>query len=203
MDSPVHTIVLGSGSPRRLQMLEEAGWQVESRPPAIDDGEIRIQVETPERAVMALAWFKAAQLGMPGGALVGIAADTVCVSGGMILGKPEDALDARRMLEQLQEEVHVTMTGVCLLRPGCRREFLLDAARVEFGRLEESQLESYLDSGEWRGKAGGYNLVDRQAAGWPVRCEGDPDTVMGLPMRRLQPMLQRLAAASTPPGHPE
>ena len=201
MDSSDHTIVLGSGSPRRPRMLQEAGWQVEVRPPRIDDGEIGIQAQSPARAVLALTWFKAAQLGVLGTALVGIAADTICVTEGEILGKPEDALEAREMLQRLQGRVHVTMTAVCLLKPGCSREFLLDAARVDFGVIGESELQAYLDSGEWRGKAGGYNLVDRQAAGWPVRCEGDPDTVMGLPMRRLQPMLRRLAGTSARPGN--
>ena len=79
---------------------------------------------------------------------------------------------------------------------------MIDAARVAFGVLGESELQEYLESGEWRGKAGGYNLVDRQEAGWPVRCDGDPDTVMGLPMRRLQPVLRRLAQSSPGPGNP-
>ena len=132
--------------------------------------------------------------------MIGIAADTICVADGGILGKPGDALEARRMLQRLQGGVHLTMTGVCLLKPGCAREFVLDAAKVEFGMIDDTELQAYLDSGEWQGKAGGYNLVDRQAAGWPVRCEGDPDTVMGLPMQRLQPMLRRLAGSSAGPG---
>ena len=75
MDFHDHTIVLGSGSPRRLRMLQDAGWRVESRPPAIDDGEIRIRSGTPSRAVLALTWFKAAQLEVLQGDLVAIAAD--------------------------------------------------------------------------------------------------------------------------------
>lgn len=177
-------------------MLQEAGWPVEVRPPAIDDGEIIVQEGTPARAILALTWFKAAQLGPLEGALVGIAADTVCVTRGRILGKPKDEIEARWMIERLQGHVHHTMTAVCLLQPDRPREFLLDAARVEFGAIRESELQAYLDSGDWQGKAGGYNLVDRQTAGWPVRCEGDPDTVMGLPMRRLQPILRRLADIS-------
>lgn len=193
METRNDMIILGSGSPRRLQMLRQAGWEVESRPPAIDDGEIDVQAGTPAQTVLALAWFKAAQLGALGEAFVGIAADTVCVSAGTILGKPVDAEDAFRMLERLQQGVHVTMTGLCLLRPGCSRFFIVDEARVEFGRVARADLAAYVESGEWEGKAGGYNLADRQSAGWPVRCQGDPDTVMGLPMRRLQPILDRLS----------
>lgn len=193
METRNDTIILGSGSPRRLQMLRQAGWEVESRPPAIDDGEIEVQAGSPAETVLALAWFKAAQLGALGKAFVGIAADTVCVSDGEILGKPVDAEDALGMLDRLQGATHVTMTGLCLLQGGSSRLFLFDQAHVEFGRVPPSALSAYVESGEWRGKAGGYNLVDRQSAGWPVRCEGDPDTVMGLPMRRLQPMLDRLS----------
>ena len=202
MDYANHTIVLGSGSPRRHRMLLEAGWSVEVRPPAIDDGEIVVQAQNPARAILALTWFKAAQIGGFHGASLAIAADTVCVTDGEILGKPGNAMEARAMIERLQGRVHQTMTAVCLLKPGGSREFMIDAARVAFGVLGESELQEYLESGEWRGKAGGYNLVDRQEAGWPVRCDGDPDTVMGLPMRRLQPVLRRLAQSAPGPGNP-
>ena len=200
METRNDMIILGSGSPRRLRMLRQAGWEVESRPPAIDDGEIDVQAGTPAQTVLALAWFKGAQLGALGKAFVGIAADTVCVSDGTIMGKPVDAEDALRMLERLQQGVHVTMTGLCLIQQGCARFFLVDEARVEFGRVARSDLAAYVESGEWEGKAGGYNLVDRQSAGWPVRCEGDPDTVMGLPMRRLQPILDRLSLQADATG---
>lgn len=174
-------------------MLREAGWRVEVSPPAIDDGEILVQSGNPTSTVLSLAWFKAAQMELLGGAFVGLAADTVCVSKGRILGKPHDPAEALEMLGQLQGGVHMTITGVCIIHRDHSRKFLFDAARVDFGDLSRSDITAYVDSGEWRGKAGGYNLVDRQVAGWPVRCQGDPTTVMGLPMLKLQPMLERLA----------
>ena len=75
---------------------------------------------------------------------------------------------------------------------GRERLLFTDSSTVEVDRIPSETLDAYLDGGEWRGKAGGYNLVDRVADGWPVRCVGDPDTVMGLPMRRLRPLLERL-----------
>ena len=67
---------------------------------------------------------------------------------------------------------------------------MCDVARVWIGDVSRTTLEEYLSSGEWRGKAGGYNLLDRLAAGWPIRVIGDTTTVMGLPMVQLNRQLQ-------------
>ncbi len=191
-------VILGSASPRRRRLLEEAGWTVEQRPPAIDDGELMIDTGTPEATVAALAWFKAAQLGPPeGDAVASIAADTVCVVRNEILGKPGDQADAARMLGLMAPGRHRTLTGVCVLGRNGGRRLFVDAATVEMDAIEPASLQTYLDSAEWRGKAGGYNLADRVAAGWPVRCWGDPTTVMGLPMRRLLPILAELGSSET------
>lgn len=190
------TIILASQSPRRLDLLRSAGWNVDPRPPAIDDGRLEIEAGDPETTVLSLAWFKAAQLGPPTDAFASIAADTICVAAGRILGKPSDRTEAREMLGLLQDGAHRTLSGVCIVLKNGERRFMVDAARVEIGELDLQVIEGYLDGDEWGDKAGGYNLADRQAAGWPIRCEGDPGTVMGLPMRRLQPWLRRLAASS-------
>jgi predicted house-cleaning NTP pyrophosphatase (Maf/HAM1 superfamily) len=67
------------------------------------------------------------------------------------------------------------------------------------GRLDETTLETYLAGAHWQGKAGGYNLLDRMNAGWPLTYEGDPTTIMGLPMNRL---IDRLNVVLGPPGRP-
>jgi septum formation protein len=59
---------------------------------------------------------------------------------------------------------------------------------VTWGDVDDDAIDEYVASGQWRGKAGGYNLEERLEAGWPIECEGDPTTVMGLPMRRLAAM---------------
>jgi septum formation protein len=87
---------------------------------------------------------------------------------------------------------HQTITGVCVLDQGGRRLLLSDIATVELGSLSVGALDQYLDSGEWMGKAGGYNLIDRIEDGWPLACLDDPTTVMGLPIRRLLPILERI-----------
>ncbi|MEE2896004.1 MAG: Maf family protein [Planctomycetota bacterium] len=191
-------LVLGSASPRRLEMLRGVGFDVESRPPPIDDGAVRVWRGSPADTVLSLAWFKAAQMNDLDEGDVGLAADTVCVVGGRILGKPRDRRDARGMLTALQDGPHTTITGVCIVMKGRTRLLFTDSSTVEVDRIPSETLDAYLDGGEWRGKAGGYNLVDRVDDGWPIRCVGDPDTVMGLPMRRLRPLLERLCGGPGP-----
>jgi septum formation protein len=186
-------LILGSASPRRRRLLEEAGWAVDQQPPVIDDGLLPLHAATPEATVAALAWFKAAQMALPvGEAVAAIAADTLCVAGNRLLGKPVDRNEASAMLRQLLSGRHQTLTGVCIRHRDGRRQLFVDAATVDMQAPAPEEIESYLDSEAWRGKAGGYNLVDRQAAGWPIRCFGDPTTVMGLPMQRLSPILDAL-----------
>ena len=72
---------------------------------------------------------------------------------------------------------------------GGGRSLFWDSARVTVGAIDERALQAYLDSGEWRGKAGAYNLYERIEAGWPIQFEGDPTTIMGLPMRKLSQLL--------------
>lgn len=186
-------VILGSASPRRRRLLEDDGWEVVQRPPRIDDGEVDLPSSDPRSTVLALAWFKAAQMPAPNHeCIAAIAADTVCVLEDRILGKPGDLAQARAMLQGLLGGRHRTLTGVCVTGRGRDRRLLVDGATVEMGPVSESELEAYLQTGEWRDKAGGYNLADRIAAGWPIRCIGDPTTVMGLPMARLGPLLRRL-----------
>lgn len=188
------SVLLASASPRRQLLLREAGLNVQVHPPDIDDGQLQCGKVDPQQWVMALAYLKARRvLEMLGGRSSGIVigADTVCVHEGRILGQPVDVNHARWMLMLMRDAAHVTMTGACILKHG-QRFLLFDCAEVHLGELSEQQVDAYLESGNWRGKAGGYNLTERIAAGWPVRCVGDPTTVMGLPMRKLEPMLRLL-----------
>jgi predicted house-cleaning NTP pyrophosphatase (Maf/HAM1 superfamily) len=66
-----------------------------------------------------------------------------------------------------------------------------DTATVEIGELDHAELERFLTENRWEGKAGGYNLTEVVARGWPVRCEGDPHTVVGLPLAQVAPVLRR------------
>jgi septum formation protein len=177
-------------------MLDALGVPVTVLPIGVDDGRLRPGRVTPGQWVMALAYFKARwgheHLG-PADTGTILGADTVCVHGGRILGQPRDAAHARAILGALRDAAHVTITGVCLLERADRRRWMLvDRAAVRVGPIPDDDLDAYVASGQWRGKAGGYNLEERIEAGWPITCDGDPATVMGLPLRRLEPWLDRM-----------
>jgi len=141
---------------------------------------------------------------LPGGAVL-LTADTIGITpNGELVGTPETVEQARVMLRSLLGQTHTIATGVALRLVGDEPRSFADTARVNMGQVSDAALEQYLRSGQWAGKAGGYNLAERVAEGWPITVEGDPGTVMGLPMRRLAPMLVELGvpqhhASTTPP----
>jgi septum formation protein len=190
------TLWLASGSPRRRRMLAEAGIEATVRPAAVDDGRLEPGGVPPRWWVAALAWFKAAAVARdltaedPAARGLVLAADTVCLLQGRITGQPADAAAAAETIRRVADTEHEVLTGVALLEvPGGRRRLLVDAARVRCGPLDPEEIRTYVATDAWRGKAGGYNLEERLAAGWPLSCEGDPATVVGLPMRRLEAIL--------------
>ncbi|MBT8486582.1 MAG: septum formation protein Maf [Phycisphaerales bacterium] len=189
---------LASRSPRRRALLESAGVPLRVCPAGIDDADLAVAPVPPRQWVMALAYLKARWVAdalrarTPPAAGTVLGADTVCVHDGRVLGQPRDAAHAGAMLRVLRGTTHETITGVCLLDSTCdARWTLVDAAQVAIGAIGDAEIDAYVASDAWRGKAGGYNLQDRLDAGWPIRCDGDPATVMGLPMRRLSSWLER------------
>ena len=150
-----------------------------------------------------MAWLKARSVmlqelavDLRGGTI--IAADTVCELDGRIIGKPSSEASARDMINRFQNRSHGVTTGVCLLRAdGSERCLFTDTASVTLGHLSDDQVSSYLATGDWQGKAGGYNLMERVEAGWPLEWTGDENTVIGLPMRRLVSMLRSSAVEET------
>lgn len=193
-------LVLASASPRRRELLESAGFRPRTLAADLEDDAVRVRFLLPAALVEALAAFKAARVGrlLAGagepGAVV-LAADTLCFEGSRPVGKPRDAAEAAAFLRAWRGKPHRTVTGVCVLADG-RRTLFSDAATVEVGDLDDGEIDRYVASGQWRGKAGGYNLADRLAAGWPIRCEGDPTSVMGLPMVRVVPLLRSMGCVT-------
>lgn len=183
-------IYLASRSVRRCTLLREAGIEHEVVDADIDDGELRYTGVDAASWVIALAYLKARAgldaIAGDGRALV-IGADTVCVLDEEVLGQPADRGEAARMIERFQGRSHAVLSGVALLdaRSGQREVFAV-RADVTLGELDPAEVGRYLDSDEWRGKAGGYNYTDRVAAGWPLACDGDETAVVGLPMNELR-----------------
>ncbi|MCC7408795.1 MAG: Maf family protein [Phycisphaeraceae bacterium] len=192
-------VLLASRSPRRASLLAEAGIPFDQiDPPFADPPSPASEAGDAITHAVELARLKAESC--PKGTGVLIAADTIVVSpDGLLLGQPQDADEARTMLKRLLGREHQVVTGVMLiaLRDGVetRRLSLADVARVTLGPVTPRELDEFLEQGRWRGKAGGYNLAELEGR-WPVKVEGDPGTVVGLPMRRILPILREWSNGS-------
>lgn len=206
IEARARRLVLATQSARRRRMLEDAGVSFDLAPAGVDDGPLRPGGGTARQWVASLAILKAeaARRAMSlierADALI-LGADTIVVAGEAIIGQPADRADAERILRTLSGGAHSVVTGAALIEGATgRRTLLVDAAGVRVGAIDPASMASYLDSGEWRGKAGAYNLSERLEAGWPIEYEGDPATIMGLPMQRLLPILRDALAGARRPG---
>ncbi|MEO0483398.1 MAG: Maf family protein [Planctomycetota bacterium] len=206
---PEPALWLASRSPRRRELLDEAGVAhsvIEAA--GVDDSELRPGRTTPASWVAALAWLKAAagaDAVAERGQSVILAADTLCALPGLglrgLLGQPAHPDEARRTIRRLRQGRHEVLTGVALYCMGTGvRDVFVDRAAVSWGAVSDAEIDLYVASGAWRGKAGGYNLRERIDAGWPIEFDGDPTSIMGLPMRALGPRLARFGIETTGPG---
>jgi septum formation protein len=182
-------LVLASASPRRLDLLARIGVVPDRVLPADIDESPR-KAELPRRLAQRLAAEKAAAAAAlaPPDALV-LAADTVVGVGRRILGKPADREEARRFLALLSGRRHAVTTGVVLHRPGAKPVTRLVETNLAFQRLTDQQVEAYLDSGEWDGKAGGYAIQGR-AEMFCRFLSGSWSNVVGLPLFETAQMLR-------------
>jgi septum formation protein len=195
-------LILASGSPRRRELLQEAGYEFAVVPPK-EDVECGVCSESgPARLVAELALRKATAVrqqllaepisGNRDPRSVIVAADTVAECDGLILGKPRDESHARAMLTQLSGRDHRVLTGVCLWPFLGKVNPLIRVAvtKLRMDQLTGEQLDEYLDSGQWEGKAGAFGFQDR--LGWVHIVEGSPSNVVGLPLELLMEMLAEL-----------
>ena len=179
-------LVLASGSPRRLGLLNQAGIEPDSLLPA-EVGEMPLKGELPRALATRLARAKAeAALNMVRldeelrGAFI-LAADTVVAVGRRIMPKAEMLDEAAACLRLLSGRNHRVYTAVCLVTPKEAFRHRLVETRVRFKRLSKEDLEAYLASGEWRGKAGGY-AIQGLAGTFVVKIVGSYSSVVGLPL---------------------
>lgn len=177
-------LVLASGSPRRLALLNQAGIEPDLLMPA-DVDETPERGELPRRLAQRLSQEKAKLVagrakdaGM--NALV-LAADTVVAVGRRILPKPDLVDEAEACLRLLSGRTHRVYTGICLVDPRGRAATRLVETRVRFKRLSRDEINDYLACGEWRGKAGGY-AIQGIAGGFVVKLVGSYTNVVGLPL---------------------
>ena len=179
-------LVLASGSPRRVALLNQAGIEPDTLRPA-DVDETPRRNETPRACANRLARAKAdaavksVQLDDElRGAFI-LAADTVVAVGSRILPKAELVDEATQCLRLLSGRNHRVYTAICMVTPrGAYRQRLVET-RVRFKRLSEDDMQAYIGSGEWRGKAGGY-AVQGIAGSFVVKLVGSYSNVVGLPL---------------------
>ena len=184
-------LILASASPRRAEILRDAGYHFSILSSAID--ETPYADESPKHLVQRLANSKAdlAAVRAVGPAIL-IAADTEVVLDGHIFGKPRSSDDARRMLTKLSGRTHAVLTGVCLIRlPDVERISFVETTLVTFAHLSDEEITRYLATGEPHDKAGAY-AIQGYAARYIPRIEGCYFNVVGLPLARLQQALTEL-----------
>lgn len=186
-------IVLASASPRRQELLRNAGISFTVEPANID--ETPLPGEPPKNCVERLAREKALAVHprCPSDYVLG--ADTIVVIDNIILGKPRDAEDAARMLQLLSGRKHEVITGVCLCSPaGSESEITAsETTLVTMCEISDEEIESYVATGEPMDKAGAY-AIQGIASRWIPRIEGDYSNVVGLPVARVHSMLRRSGA---------
>ncbi len=184
-------IILASRSPRRRELLQEAGYPLEVIPPDETAERGLASDESPAELVARLARDKVADVGarIEAGLIVGC--DTVVECAGRILGKPADIGHARQMLEALRGRRHRVLSGLCVWKkPGGTPRVRIAATLLDMDPLTDAQISDYLASGAWKGKAGGFGYQDR--LGWVHIVSGSESNVVGLPMETLDEMLREL-----------
>jgi septum formation protein len=183
-------LILASASPRRRELLIRAGYDFIVQAPALDEPNHLPVGLPPASYAESLAYFKARSVAEANPDAMVLGADTVVALGNDILGKPADADDARRMLKDLSHNRHAVITGVALLGPGDQRIIAADVTYVTMRPMGEREIEDYIASGEWQGKAGAY-AIQETADKFIVKLEGSFSNVVGLPMELLARLLSR------------
>jgi len=181
-------IVLASSSPRRKDLLEAAGFEVEIRPSEVTELSCGLP---PRDLVEANAVMKALDVAHTVNGDLVLAADTVVVLDGEILGKPRDRSHAAEMLGRLSGRVHEVLTGVCLVRGGSKKICLfVESTRVSFRSLDGAMIRAYLAEIDPLDKAGSYAAQEDQGR-LIERIEGSLENVIGLPVARIMEALRQ------------
>ena len=184
-------LILGSGSPRRLELLAQIGVVPDAVTPPDIDEDVR-NGELPRDYVRRIAAEKVAAISAPDDAVV-LCADTTVALGRRIMGKPADAEEARSFLDLLSGRRHKVITAVTVRRAGRIRARDVQTT-VMMKRLSPRERDAYIASGDWRGKAGGYAIQGPAGAFIPW-INGSFTSVVGLPLAETATLL---AAAGYP-----
>jgi septum formation protein len=188
----MHRLILASASPRRRELLKQAGFTFEVRPAQVNEDPY--PDEDPIAYVVRLARHKAKSVlaeissDAPAQSAVVLGADTTVTLDGHILAKPEDAADAARMLRMLSGRTHRVITGVAVAS-ATGTEVATEITGVQFLTLTDEEIDAYIATGEPMDKAGAYG-IQGYAAKWIPRIEGCYFNVVGLPLALVSTMLE-------------
>jgi len=185
-------IVLASASPRRQELLRNAGIPFTVQP--ADINETPLAGESPRAYAERLAREKALAVWQSRSQDYVLGADTIVVVDGAILGKPRDRDDALRMLRLLSGRTHVVITGVCLVGPvSSNIQIAAEITFVTMCEVTDDEIRDYVATGEPMDKAGAY-AIQGIASRWIPRIEGDYSNVVGLPVALVYAMLRERGA---------
>jgi septum formation protein len=184
-------LILASTSPRRAEILHDAGFSFVVVSSAVD--ETPYPGESPSELVQRLANAKAELVAArAAGPAIVLAADTVVTLEGRLFGKPRSSDDARHMLENLSGRTHAVVTGVTLIRlPDAERRTFVESTLVHFAQLSPEEITRYLATEEPHDKAGAYAIQGR-AGRYIPRIEGEYFNIVGLPLARVTQALADL-----------
>lgn len=188
-------IILASQSPRRSDLLAEAGIAFEAVNPRYEEPSTDGLHVNPAAFAQSASYYKAASLAddYPDRFILG--ADTVVAVGNRLFGKPADINDARDILTALMGVTQQVITGVTLLHPASDRRLIAhDITNVTMRRMSNEELETYLAGGDWQGKAGAYG-IQGEADRFVEKCEGSYSNVVGLPIELVKRMLRKFSTA--------
>lgn len=189
-------LILASQSPRRRELLEQAGYKFEVILPSPEAECGKCSGESPVDLVARLAMQKAKDVAIRTEEGIVIGCDTVAECMGQILGKPEHRDHASEMLRLMSGRTHHVFSGLCIWkRPGDEPVIRVDATRLRMDELSSDSIESYLDTDLWVGKAGGFGFQD--GLDWVHIEDGSESNVVGLPMELLDEMLREMFPAES------
>jgi septum formation protein len=193
---PAPRLILASGSPRRQSLLAQAGYVFQVHPADIDEEAYPIGL-TPPQIAEHLALAKASAVAWLYPTEVTLGSDTVVALGLQLLGKPTDPDDARRMLALLSGTIHHVTTGVAVIHAASNfRRSVTVTSTVQMRPLNAAEIDAYVASRQWEGKAGGYGIQDDDP--FVTNMAGSLTNIVGLPMEATAELLS--AAGILPTG---
>jgi septum formation protein len=192
-EKQISPFILASASPRRRQLLAEAGYDFTVIPPEIDESVYSADRLEPSLFAEQLALVKAKSISEKHPDSLVIGADTIIDFQGKIIGKPTDAQDARRIVRMLFSSPHKVITGLAICRGRDGLEFVTHASTTVYPKpMTQMQIDEHIKSDSWKDKSGAYAIQENDDE-FIEKIEGSLTNVMGLPMELLAQLIHKFA----------